>query len=72
MFLKANKFDVVEFQNIPKLVREKICDNYGFESPLKAVCNVEYLWFYLDVSMQKDRQYLICFFVLWEIIVWWE
>ncbi|KAG5062653.1 hypothetical protein JHK85_003836 [Glycine max] len=41
--LEANKIDVIEFQSIPKLVRGNICDNYGFEFPLKAVCNVEYL-----------------------------
>ncbi|XP_028185759.1 uncharacterized protein LOC114372418 [Glycine soja] len=37
--LEANKIDVIEFQSIPKLVRGNICDNYGFEFPLKAVCN---------------------------------
>lgn len=41
---------------MPKLLRANIYENYGFEIPLEALCNVEYLRFCLGMNAKRKKK----------------
>ncbi|TKY66165.1 putative FBD-associated F-box protein [Spatholobus suberectus] len=51
---------MVGFQSMPRLVRADVSNNFGFEIPLKAVCNVEYLRFYLEERLFQEKSQKDC------------